>query len=201
MGTAAVPASESVTGHAGRMARVVCRVVQRARLGKPGPEDQDDAEHDREQRRSLRRDERRRPRRRRRYDWFSHFSLPSVHPTGVDRKALAGLLAHGSSPVPCLPGSLDPVALSGRLAAYSCGGSCGFGSRIGSSPTAFPFHPQGFALCDGEPMLWTLVNRRRHGEQAKTESRARRRGQSSRVFPALAFSCRLRNHQTSRRRR
>src|SRR5262245_5077863 len=39
--------------------------------------------------------------------------------------AVAGLLAHGSSPPTTFPGNEFPVVMGRRLAAYSCGGSRG----------------------------------------------------------------------------
>jgi hypothetical protein len=50
---------------------------------------------------------------------------------------MAGLLARGSLHVPAFPAH-RPVACRSVLAAYSCGGSRGFGA---SRLTMFPFHP------------------------------------------------------------
>jgi len=50
-------------------------------------------------------------------------------PRRVTTESTAGLLARGSPPVTAFPG-LFPVAMWHGLAAYSCGGSCGFGTVV-----------------------------------------------------------------------
>src|SRR4051794_24152065 len=55
------------------------------------------------------------------------------------RVAMAGLLAHGSSPDADLPG-FPVVTIGSRLAAYSCGGSHGFGPDW-VVLTVFPINP------------------------------------------------------------
>jgi len=52
------------------------------------------------------------------------------HPARTATGSTAGLLARGSMPVTAFPGSRVPVALWYRLAAYSCGGSCGIGTWV-----------------------------------------------------------------------
>src|SRR5262249_18618040 len=52
--------------------------------------------------------------------------------------AVAGLLAHGSSPPTTFPGNEFPVVIGRRLAAYSCGGSRGIvGGRTDRVPFSF----------------------------------------------------------------
>src|SRR5438445_1292691 len=52
------------------------------------------------------------------------------HPARPATESTAGLLARGSPPVTAFPGFLLPVAVWHRLAAYSCGGSCGIGTWV-----------------------------------------------------------------------
>src|SRR5579875_3829690 len=55
--------------------------------------------------------------------------------------AMAGLLARGS--LPCAAFPVSQWHIGARLAAYSCGGSCGFGLHPEEeSLTAFPFNPR-----------------------------------------------------------
>src|SRR5580658_1472585 len=68
---------------------------------------------------------------------------------------MAGLLARGS--LPCAAFPVSQWHLGARLAAYSCGGSRGFGSVI---LTAFPFDPRrepSRTSCEHEP---SSVNKR-----------------------------------------
>ncbi len=89
-------------------------------------------------RRSLRRDGRQDEGVSRHGNW-SHTRLPAIVPPTIpvmSRRPVSWLTGHRSG-LPSQP-IIGPVAERPSLAAYSCGGSCGFGPM---SLTAFPFHP------------------------------------------------------------
>src|SRR6266849_3436640 len=128
-------ASPSVTGEADRVARVVCRVVDRLDRGEPGDTDEDDPEQDRGDAMAYRvaprvgdLD---------RLDQTGHLVLLRPPPEDM-RVANVASRSPGSRVIALLdlPGaSRISSGLSRGLAAYSCGGSRGFEQAL----TAFPF--------------------------------------------------------------